>query len=247
MNHSIVADRLSHWASAALYGEQHGTHESAPGAPIPFVTISRQAGARGLSLARRLAERLNAVDPGEHPWSVWDRELIEKVAAESHITPELIETIEGHHRRWWEALAGNWSGPDELAVHRRVAATIRALAKAGRAIILGRGGVYATADLPRGIHLRLVAPLDYRVAYMARELKIAPEAAAVQVRRLDDDRETFHRRYFHGKALLPEIFTLTLNAAALTDDQMVSCILPLIHPAEVQPAASAARTIPAPG
>ena len=221
-------DRLLHWAHGALYAEEHAAGDAVKNQP--FITISRQAGARGRTFARRLAERLNAIEPAEHPWTVWDRELVEKIAAESHFSAELIESIEGHRRRWWEELAANWSEPDEFQVYRRVAAAIRALAKAGRAIIVGRGGVYATSDLPGGIHLRLVAPLASRIAHMAGELKVSPEAAAAEVRRLDRDRDAFHRRYSSGKALLPEVFTITLNTASLTDDQMVSCILPLVRP-----------------
>ena len=40
---------------------------------------------------------------------------------------------------------------------------VRALAEVGRVIIVGRGGVFITRDLPGGIHVRLVAPREWRV------------------------------------------------------------------------------------
>lgn len=242
MSTQDTVDKLTKWAFASLYAQQHprDSGDKADCAPqSPFITISRQAGAGGRTLARRLAAQLDALDPAEHPWTVWDRQLVERVATEHDISQALVESLEGHRRHWWDALFANWSDRehgaylDDHQIYRRVAATIHSLANAGRAIIVGRGGVFATADLPQGIHLRLVAPLESRVAHMAEELNVAPEAAAVEVRRRDHEREAFHRRYFAGKAILPEAFTLTLNSAALSDHQMASCILPLIaiHPA----------------
>jgi len=108
------------------------------------------------------------------------------------------------------------------------ARTIRALATAGPTVIVGRGGVYATSDLPGGVHVRLVAPVESRVAHMAQQMNVPKETAAAEVRRLDRDREAFHRRYWPGQALLPEIFTATFNTAAATENQMVNCILALL-------------------
>jgi len=227
-------DRLLHIANAAFAAEEHVAVPHAGGGPQPFITISRQAGSRGRPLADLLAARLNAADPSEHPWTVWDRELVERAIAEHHISAAAVESVE-RPRRWWEELASNWSDRDhsayldEYQVYRRVAATIHALASQGRAIIVGRGGVYATGDLPRGLHLRVVAPFEARVQFVADLRKTSPETAAVEVRKVDHERDLFHRRFYPGKAILPEVFTLTLNSGMLTDEQMASCVLPLIQ------------------
>ena len=221
---------------AALFAEQQrrAAMKALPAPPTPFVTISRQAGAGGRTFARRLAEYLNAADPAERPWTVWDRELVEKVAAEQHIPASLVESLEDARRPWMEQfLAGlsfkeDPSTLDEFQVYRRVAQTIRGLAQAGRAIIVGRGGVYATADLAGGVHVRLVAPVEARVARMSEQLNVTSAQAAAEVRRLDHDRDAFHHRYWRGKAILPEVFTITLNTAAMTESQMVRCVIPLL-------------------
>jgi cytidylate kinase len=205
--------------------------------PQPFVTISRQAGAGGRTLARALADRLNAGDPSDGVWTVWDRELVEKISREQQIPVSLVESLEvGVRRRtafhdFLASLSAAGSGDanlDEFQVFRRVARTARELARAGRAIIVGRGGVYATSDLPGGVHVRLVAPVEERVAHMARLLSCGEADASQKVARIDRYRESFHRRYWHDKALLAEIFTITLNSARMTDEQMVRCVLQLI-------------------
>ena len=244
MKRADTFDRMLASIRAGLYlQQQRAAAEARRTTPPPFVTISRQAGAGGRSLARVLADRLNQLDPADHPWTVWDRELVEKVAQEEHIPVSLVESleIEGPRRSVFQDFLASLSARndaadlDEFQVYRRVAHAVRGLARAGRAIIVGRGGVYATADLPGGVHVRLVAPLQDRVTQMAGVLGVSEEEAAAEVRRLDRHRETFHRRYWHDRALLPEIFTLTLNTAALGDQQMVDCVLPLIPRAAPAP------------
>jgi hypothetical protein len=225
---------------AALFWEEQQRQRSGlsmtPASMTPrFVTISRQAGAGGRTVARLLADRLDAEDPSSRPWLVWDRELVEKVAEEQHIPESLVESLE-HPRSWVEEFLGGLSAGgdgeelDQLQVFRRVATTIRGLARAGRAIIVGRGGVYATRDLPGGVHIRLVAPLEFRVANLARLYGTGEAQAAKEVHRLDHERETFHRRYWAGKALLPEIFTVTFNVFEVRDERLVASVLPLVLP-----------------
>src|SRR5688572_16409454 len=137
---------------------------------VPFITISRQAGARGRTLARLLAAELNRGKSEAASWTVWDRELVEKVSFEQHIPESLIESLDGPRRSWLESLRSAvlpGGQLDEFQVYRRVALIVRGLARAGRVIIVGRGGVYATHDLPGGVHLRLIAPLEYRIEHMA--------------------------------------------------------------------------------
>jgi len=237
MNRGISTEKLLHLASGVISATEHAGEKrpSKPGPPQPFITISRQYGARGRSLAAALAERLNAIDPGEQPWTVWDRELVEKVVVERHISPHVIEAMEVPRHGWLYDIFTNLSSGEpgshlgDREVFRKVAATARALAVTGRVILVGRGGVYATSDLPTGIHVRLIAPLDSRIAFMTGELKLSPRQAAAEVKRMDEFRDAFHRRCCTGKASMAEMFTITFNSAKLTNGEMAACVVPLLH------------------
>jgi len=207
--------------------------------PVPFVTISRQAGAGGRTLARRLGERLDALaigvgDDRERAWSAWDHELVEKVAKEHDLSQGLVGALEDSRHQWvQDFLAGFSAGsaklhPEEFKIYRRVAHTIRGLANLGGAIIVGRGGVFITRDLPGGVHVRLVAPLADRIENMAHRLDVSTAEATKWVKDVDHNREAFYRRHWPGKELTPETFTITLNTAGLTEEQMVSAVMPLI-------------------
>lgn len=202
---------------------------------IPFVTISREGGAGGRTLGLRLVDRLNALDPGSEPWALWDRELVEKVSADHHIALELVESLGETHHGWMEEFLSSLSQVgdiDEAKVYRRVAMTIRSLAHRGRCVIVGRGGVHITRQMPGGVHVRLVAPFEDRVSFMVRQHAMTREAAAEHVRELDRNRKAFFRRYWPNAALDPDVFTITLNTGKLNESRAVECLLPLIVPVQ---------------
>jgi len=199
--------------------------------PARFVTISRQAGAGGRTLASDLADAINALKCHPDPWTAWDQALVDRVAAEHQLDKRSIEMLETSRPTWFGEFVDALSStdlPSEFKVYRRVAITIRALATAGGAIIVGRGGVFITRGLPGSVHVRLVAPVDYREKRLAERLGVPQKEAARNVREIDHGRESFYQRYWPGKALSPESFTVTLNTAAMTGPQMVSCLLPII-------------------
>jgi cytidylate kinase len=214
-------------------------------APAPFVTVSRQAGAGGRSLAVQLAQRLNEIDPGPLPWTVWDNELVERVAADYHLPKVRVAALEDERPSWLEetlanlAIGSTTGHPDELAVYHRVGATIRALAELGRVIIVGRGGAYVTRDMPQGLHVRLVAPLEFRVAATAELLGVSKEKAADWVRETDASREAFYRRHWPNRPVVPENFSMILNSAMLSIPQQVGAILAALPEG---PGAAAAAT-----
>src|SRR5689334_17419337 len=102
---------------SAMLGEELGRltprRAADAGNPAPFVTISRQAGAGGRTVAHALAKRLNERDPGELKWTVWDNELVERVAAEHHLPRTRVAALEDERPSWLEEALGSLvvSGP----------------------------------------------------------------------------------------------------------------------------------------
>ena len=206
-----------------------GHAESAP--RLPFLTISRQAGAGGHTIGQRLVEKLNEVDPAEQPWALWDKDLVEKVLSESHLEREMVESLGESHQSWMQEFLSGLSAvgdTSEAKVYQRVATTIRALAAMGRVAIVGRGGVYVTRHMPGGIHLRLVAPFENRVCFMARQFQLSHDDAVVRVHELDRQRNAFYHRYWPSEVLSAESFTLTINTAVADEEWAVQSVIPLI-------------------
>lgn len=202
----------------------------------PFITISREVGAGGWTLAQRLADALNAGGRAQPAWSTWDRELVEKVAADHKLSRDVIETLEERDHSWLSDLiagmgSGDLGGSEEAKVYGRVAATIRAIAKAGHAVICGRGGVFVTRHMPRGIHIRLVAPLEHRIAYMASTMGLTHESAGREVATRERNRQAFFRRHWPAESLGGDAFTVTYNTAAVSSDAIAESVLCIVRAA----------------
>jgi hypothetical protein len=199
---------------------------------LPFVTISRQVGAGGLTVGRQLAVRLNNEAPeNARHWSVYDKELTNKIAADRHIAREMVDALEHSNRNWVEEFfrgMTNKLGPNELGVFRSLVSTVRALAQGGMVILVGHGSFLITQEMPRGLHVRIVAPLEHRIATIMKQRQESRARAMDRIRWLDEEREIFLRQHWPEHPLAPERFTITFNAASLTESQMVTCLADLI-------------------
>ena len=202
----------------------------------PFVTISRQAGAGGVSFSRYLAEQLNRrfPEPPEHPWQSFDHELVERIAADHHLSTELIESLEKTSHTWisefFSGLSHSDHSPSELSVFRRVVQTERALARAGHVIMVELGGVFITRDMPWGVHVRLVAPFEWRVKNLARLENTTETESRQRITLRDRDRDAFIAKFWPAQhPLRPDSFHLTLNSSLMSEQDMAQAIIPLIH------------------
>lgn len=199
--------------------------------PRPFITISRQAGAGGHTLQEVLVERLSELDPGEPAWTGIDKKLVEMVAGEDAVFKQLVESLGESTHSWLEELfAGLFSASNatEIKAYRRTAKAIRALAQRGRVIVVGRGGVFITHDMPLSVHVHLVAPLADRVEHMARRLGVARDEAEAHVHRIDQNRDAFFKRYWPNDVLDASSFTVTFNTTRATDREIADAVATLI-------------------
>ena len=198
----------------------------------PFVTISRQAGAGGIKFGQLLAERLNGRQSHQHPWHCLYRELVERIAADHHLSTDLIDSLQKSSHTWIEEFIAGLShtdhSPSELGVLRRVMQTMRALARAGHVILVGLNGVLMTRDMPGGLHMRIIAPFEWRVKNLAKNDGIGEKEAWEKVKLLDKDRNAFAAKYWAQPSDRTEIFHLTLNASLLSEEQMADCVMPLL-------------------
>jgi cytidylate kinase len=200
----------------------------------PFITISQQPCAGGEAIGPMVVERLNEIDPDDRPWTFWDRNLVERVVNVHHLPKEVVTSMEDSGHSWLRDFVESirvtedphWA--DEMKVYRRVAATVRALAAEGRVVMLGRGGMMITRNMPGGIHVRLVAPRSYRVAALEKEQGLKHDAASAKLKELEHNRIAFIKRYWPDATMDPEQFAVTINTEAVDTAKVVHMIGDLI-------------------
>jgi len=208
--------------------------EGGPDSVPAFVTISREAGVDAHAVGNTLAALLNARRASGAQWVVWDRHSLEAAVQDDalcdSIDRSLSESSSTWYRRFSSGLGIGAAGkePVEFLRQRRLALLVRTLARAGRAIIIGCAGVYATQDLRGGVHVRLVAPLPQRVANITAAMDLTEAEAAAELGSVDRKRAATHCRFCSGRPLRPDYFTITLNVARVPTTRAAACLLLLI-------------------
>jgi len=198
------------------------------GVTLPALTLSRECGAQALTIAKILADDLNSREErnGAPPWTIFDRELVERVMAE-HKLPRLAarympEDLMPQLRTAFEELLG--LHPSRIALLQFTNETILHLARAGHSIIVGRGGSIVTANLPNVLHVRLIAPLEGRVREIAAQLNLTSAEAREHVEKTDRARRRYLRQSFSAPIDDPLAYHLTINTGIVPSKEAAAVI-----------------------
>ena len=181
----------------------------------PAVTISQESGAGALTVAHLVAQRLDLDYPGDPPcsWAVFDRNLLTKTL-EDHRLSTKIEAFmpEGSHFPLSEAfkfLLG--LHPASWTLREYATDTIRQLTTNGNVILAGLAGAIITARLEYVLHVRLVAPFEFRVENYALSHGISVQQGIQLVRADDLAEHHYARRYFNTNVSNPLHYDLLVN------------------------------------
>jgi CMP/dCMP kinase len=205
-------------------------------AAMRAVTISRQYGSGGGEIATRLARKLG--------WRLIDHAIIEQTARELGVYETDVarhdeEYVEGTLARILSGIqnfvtsiptpatpsgAVSSSLTTETAYQDTMRQIITAAATSGHVVIVGRGGQFLLADRRDVLHLRVVAPLEMRVAYVARREEPDRDAARVRVQEKDRARDRNMQAQFHRKPDNPDLYDLVINTAVLDLDRIVDLV-----------------------
>lgn len=198
--------------------------------PGPFVTISRESGTGVATFANLLASRLDHELPGEKPWTVFDANLVVTMLNSRELSPRLAAFLPEDKVSDIEASVGEIVGlhPSLWELTQRTNDLMRQLARSGHVILVGRGANFATGDIAHGVHLRLVAPVEFRARHKACELDVTVEAATSHNAHVDAARRKFVKSVFDADVERPQAYDLVFNVARLSADQAVGLTVALV-------------------
>jgi cytidylate kinase len=101
---------------------------------------------------------------------------------------------------------------------------ITAAATSGHAVIVGRGGQVLLSDKRDVLHVRVVAPLEQRVAYVALREGLDTEAARRRVQAKDRARTRYMQTQYRCQHEDPHLYDLVINTAVLPLDNALDVI-----------------------
>jgi cytidylate kinase len=154
------------------------------------IAVSREAGARGGTIARRVAQKLG--------WQVYDQDLLEYMAHNAVVRQGVLDALPDAGTDWvrkgMQALPRETDLNSDPAVEN-LARVVLALAAQGEVVLIGRG---SGCILPRQstLNVRVIAPLADRIAYMGQWLRLPLDEAEEKVRSRDERRASFLRTRF---------------------------------------------------
>jgi len=207
-------------------------------AAMRAITISREYGSGGGEIGARLARRLG--------WQLIDHAVIEQTARELEVHETEVEKHDEEYvesarpgilERILEQMAPSApmtggggifirpsSSAEVLAYQESMRNIITAAATTGHVVIVGRGGQVLLANRRNVLHVRVIAPLELRVAYTARREGLDTEAAHRRVQAKDQARTRYMQTQYQSQHEDPHLYDLVIDTAVLDLDSAVNLI-----------------------
>lgn len=197
----------------------------------PCITISREFGCQAYPLAETLHRRLNETADANSTWTILDRLLLEKIAQDSGYDKSELEYITKVNPTF-QSMITTFLGREHaepFEVFTYIRKMIRYFAKSGFSIIVGRGGVCLTQDLPNVFHVRLMAPMQFRIGIIRDYLDISEKEAREHIEKRQTERDEFTRHFTQMDLSDPHLYHLMINNEKFTPDAMAGIIIGQIN------------------
>ena len=201
--------------------------------PGPVITISTEYGCPSKILAEILVEKLRWADQetADHPgrWKWISRELLEESAKDLKVDPRHINHIFDYQDRSIvdDILAStrkDGSYKSDHAIKKSVGKVIRTIGERGHIVIVGRAGVVMNRDIKKSLHVRLMAPLEWRINRIMQTQNLPRDKALELITEKDANRKKF-LEYYLGQKFLIQIFDMVYNCGYLTMEEIADSIV----------------------
>jgi len=202
---------------------------------MPIVTISRQFGAGGSSVAAMVAAELGA--------EIVDKKLIDEVAGRLTLEPSQVEAEAERPRTLLERLVrsfstlepgmgAGWSPPypDPLFDPRKeiihlTEQVIREVASSGNVVIVGRGAGFVLRDRPDVFRVFLRAPDGARAKVLMARLGLSEDDARRKMHETDSNRAAYIRQLYGRDWCDPDEYDLIVNTGRISYQATAELIL----------------------
>ncbi|NMC83315.1 MAG: cytidylate kinase-like family protein [Armatimonadetes bacterium] len=215
----LAEKRMAEWISRQQAQKEEKSGLAGPVDWRTVVTISRQPGAGGHTVAQKVCQ---AMGPG---WKVWDREIIDALAESVNMRREMIESLDENVHSWLEQVVRDVFGVttmETFAYRRHLAQVLLSIAHQGNAVIVGRGANFL---LKHGLNVRLRAGRDFRIKETMAGENMNREQAEKRVREIDKRRAEFTRSVFERDIDDIEAYDMILRTDILGFDVAAAAIV----------------------
>ncbi len=193
----------------------------------PVVTVSRAYGCPGKLTGQELVHALNkklTVARDKRHWRLISKEILEESAKELNLDKVTIkEAAHSHQSSVMTSLIQSLSNkfyPGDDKVKRTIADVILTFANEGKVVIVGRGGVILTQNIKNSIHIKLDAPMEWRVQKVCETQDMASDDATKKILEIDYKR-TKLLEYYAGKKPIDWVFDMVFNMSKMSVEEII--------------------------
>lgn len=190
-----------------------------------FLTVARETGCSGTEVAAELVSTFRKM--GRH-WRFLNREILDQAAEKLQLGRSKLE----HDFIWAKgnvmddiikSLSSRYYKNDQK-VKETVADIIQSEARKGRTIIVSSAGAVTTTGISGGLHVKLIAPLDWRIKTLSRSLTLSEKDAAAFILKNDKKRD-FIFGQFAGERKDEPYYDLIINRAIFSNQEAAEIII----------------------
>jgi cytidylate kinase len=216
----LVARQVKLWEGRRLAERQREKARGRVEETIePYITISRQFGSCGSIVGEKAAMKLG--------WECFDKELVEHMASVAHVRQSVIESLDEKTmdgiQEWISTLIDRHSFDHEYYL-KYLMTVLMTIARHGRAVIVGRGANFVLPP-ERGLRVRVIAPLEQRIAEMGRRLDVGYEETKKMVLERDERMDEFIQQQYKREVSDPAYYDMMLNTGTMRIDDCVEIIV----------------------
>lgn len=205
----------------------------------PYISISRDFGCMANVIAQKLAVVLTRVNKSkgiEKEWQWLNKALLQESAKALDLSPSKIEYVFHSKQKTVmdevvSAMSTRYYKSDRK-IRKTITDVIRSIAVAGNVIIVGRGGVAFRYDNPRSLHIKLVAPIEWRIERISQNYHKSKPEALQRILEIDHERK-YLIDSFMGYSTDESLYDIVFNRSTMDDNMIVSTLLDIMEKKEL--------------
>lgn len=194
----------------------------------PVITLSREYGCYGSEIGNKLTKKINDNKKiAGDDWIFVSHQVLHDASEALKATPQDISHIFGaEEKNVFDDLVSIFSKDKYLSnikIKRAIARIVKSYSEQGNSVIVGRAGCVIAKHIERSIHIKVFAPLEWRINQIKNRFSLTDTEATNLVRETDKQREAF-MEFFRGDKPDSELFDIILNRSTLTSEEIVNQI-----------------------
>jgi len=210
---------------------------------MPVITISKEHGAGGKQISQDIARALGC--------ELVDKAMIVKVAQNAKVAAEKVEKYDQEGYDSMSKYLNNMllanpslysglgfelpmAGPGILPAgydffdaeqYLKFTQTVMEnLYKKGNVVLVGRGSQVFLSDKPGCLHLKITAPLDFRIKRVMEKQAVGEKEAKEMIHKRDKARSSYIRDFYQRDWNDPGLYHLIINTARIKSEAIIAIV-----------------------